>query len=208
MYEFHCKMTEFLPTEDKVLEIIKRWSNPPTKKIKTKSENYDRILKVLYGYHPDFEEWLKDPELKKQMEMNVGHFIQDLIGNMKDHINYEQGHETCLDGENNIKNPVKYEVKVDERTTNSSSLDECINKLKRATEGTSTKPLLIQFFREKMPKLCSKYSDILITGESYINNYISMDVGGVNGLITYLERTSYVHEIIEEILQRVVLSNQ
>jgi hypothetical protein len=208
MYEFHYKMTEFLPTEDKVLEIIKRWSNPPTKKIKTKSENYDRILKVLYGHHPDFEKWLKDPELKKQMEMNVGYFIQDLIGNMKDHINYEQGHETGLDGENNIKNPVKYEVKVDERTTNSSSLDECINKLKRATEGTSTKPLLIQFFREKMPTLRSKYSDIQITGESYINNYISMDVGGVNGLITYLERTSYVHEIIEEILQRVVLSHQ
>jgi hypothetical protein len=59
-----------------------------------------------------------------------------------------------------------------------------------------------------MPTLRSKYSDIQITGESYINNYISMDVGGVNGLITYLERTSYVHEIIEEILQRVVLSNQ
>ena len=200
-------MTEFLPSEDKVLEIIKRWSIPPTKKIKTKSENYNRILKVLYGHHLDFEEWLKDPEFKKQMQMNVGYFIQDLIGNMKDHKNYEQGHETGLDGENNLKNPSKYEIKVDENTTNSSSKDECINKLKRATEGTSTRPLLIQFFREKMPTPRSKYSDIQITGESYLNDHVSIDIGGVNGLITYVERTSYIHKLIEEILQRVILSN-
>jgi len=47
------------------------------------------------------------------------------------------------------KNPSKYEIKVDENTTNSSSKDECINKLKRATEGTSTRPLLIQFLERK-----------------------------------------------------------
>jgi len=200
-------MTEFLPTEAKVVEIIKRWSNPPTKKNKTKSENYNRILQVLYGHHSEFEEWLNDSELKKQMEMNVGYFIQDLIGNMKDHKNYEQGHETGLDGESNVKNPVKYEIKVDEKTTNSSSLDECINKLKRATEGTSTKPLLIQFFREKMPTLRCKYNDIQITGESYINDYVSVDIGGMNGFITHVERASYVHELIEELLQRVVVFN-
>lgn len=203
-------MTEFLPTEDKVLEIIKKWSISPTKRIKTKykSENYDRILKVLYGHHLDFEEWMKDPELRRQIEMNVGYFIQDLIGNMKDHTNYEQGHETGLDGENNIKNPIKYEVKVNERTTNSSSKDECINKLKRATEGTCVKPLLIQFFREKMPTPRSKYCGIEIAGESYINDYVSEDIGGMNGFITHVERASYVHELVEEILRRVVLSNQ
>lgn len=197
-------MAEFLPKEDEVLKIIKKWSEPPIKRNKTKTENYNRILKVLYGNHPEFEEWWGDLELKKQMEMNVGYFIQDIIGNLKDHKNYEEGHETGLDGENNIKIPIKYEIKVDEKTTNSSSKDECISKLKRATEGTGIKPLLIQFFRENAPTQRSKHHDIIITGESYINDYVSLDIGGVNGLITHLERATYIHKLVEEILQRVI----
>jgi len=58
-----------------------------------------------------------------------------------------------------------------------------------------------------MPTPRSKYSDIQITGESYLNDHVSIDIGGVNGLITYVERTSYIHKLIEEILQRVILSN-
>jgi len=194
-------MSEFLPTEDKVMELIKKWSSPPSKKNNTRPDTYNRILHILYGHYPEFKEWLNDSELKKQMEMNVGYFIQDLIGSLKYHTNYEQGHHTGLDGESNIKNPIKYEIKVDERTTNSSSKEECINKLKKATEGTTTIPLLIQFFREKMPTPRSAHSDIIITGESYLNNHVSKDIGGVNGLTMYIERTAIVHNFVQGILK-------
>jgi len=205
---FITKMSDFLPNEDKVMDIIKERSIRPTKKVKKCHECYDRVMKLLYRDYTDYEKWLTDPGLQKQMQMNIGDFIQDLIGILPGHSNFRKGHPTGLDGENTLnKTRILYEIKVYDHTTNSSSMDECINKLKRATEGTSTQPLLIQFFRTKNITPRGKYSKFLISGDDYLNNYVSPDIGGIDGLISYIERILYVREFIEEILQRVVLSN-
>lgn len=197
-------MIDYVPVGRVVSGIIRKWSNPPTKKIKKRHECYDRVMKLLYGHHSEYEQWLSDPELKKQMQMNVGYLIQDLIGNLKGHTNFREGHPTGLDGENTLNETrILYEIKVDDHTTNGGSLQECINKLERATEHSDTKPLLIQFFRTKNIAPNSKHSKFLISGEDYLNKYVSPNIGGIEGLISEFELKLTVHKLVSDAIDRI-----
>jgi hypothetical protein len=139
-------MTDYTPDGSTVMGLIQKWSKKPVVKVKERHECYDRVMKLLYGHHEDYEEWLTDPGMQKQMQMNIGYFIQDLIGNLKGHTNFREGHASGLDGENILNGAhILYEIKVDDRTTNSSSLQECINKLKRLQSTTALNPCSYSF---------------------------------------------------------------
>jgi hypothetical protein len=187
-------MTEYLPDGSTILRLIHKWAKPPTKKAKKRPECYTRLMRLLYGHYDEYEQWMKDPELLKQMQMNVGHFIQDLIGNMKGHSNFHEGHPTGLDGESTLHGThIVYEVKVDDFTTNSSSLQECVNKLQKVS---CTKALLIQFFRMRKVVPGTKHSQYIIDGDEYLNTYVSPEIGGVDGFLSELERNVFVHRLV------------
>lgn len=181
---------ELLPSSDVVKELVTRWGRPPEKKSKCRTDKYMRMMELLYGKHENYKQWLKDPGLKKQMEMNLGYFVQACIGNLKNHTNYREGHETGLDGEQVREDGTKilYEVKIDEKTTNDASLKKSIERLQEATtKDPGVKPLLIQFFRQGRISVRNKYRNILISGEDYLNQYVSPSIGGIDGLISHME---------------------
>jgi hypothetical protein len=197
-------MTDYTPDGSTIMEIIRRWSKKPLVKEKERHECYDRFMKLLYGHYDDYEEWLTDPRMQKQMQMNIGYFIQDLIGNLKGHTNFREGHASGLDGENALNNKlILYEIKIDNHTTNSSSLQECINKLEKNARLYNSKPLLIQFFRTKKVSACGKYSEFLIDGNDYLNRYVSKDIGGIEGLISTMETKIAVHKLVSDAIDRI-----
>ena len=180
----------FLLPGEVVKELVVQWGVPPEKKPKCKTDQYMRMMELLYGRHENYKQWLKDPGLKKQMEMKLGYFVQACIGNLKNHTNYREGHETSLDGEQVREDGTKilYEVKIDERTTNDASLRKSIEQLQEAAlKESGVKPLLIQFFRRARISKGNKYRGILISGEDYLNEYVSPTIGGVDGLISHME---------------------
>ena len=197
-------MFDYTPDGSTVLGLIQKWSKKPVVKVKERHECYDRVMKLLYGHHDEYEEWLTDPGMQKQMQMNIGYFIQDLVGNLKGHSNFREGHATGLDGESTLNGAhVLYEIKVDDRTTNSSSLQECINKLEKATDINGAKPLLIQFFRTTKVTPNGKYSRFLIDGEDYLNKCVSADIGGIEGLISTMEIKLAVHKLVSEVIESI-----
>ena len=184
-------MEHFIQSDDKTIQIINQWSKISPEENKGRDEHYMRVMKILFGEKA--EELLENAEQKAKMEMNVGYYIQDFIGNnLKGHVNYGQSHESGLDGENNLgSEKIIYEIKTGGTTMNSSSLYGCITKLKNATKDNQCKPLLIQFFRKSKITHRGKYADILITGEDYLNKYVSPEIGGVEGLVSYMEKIKY-----------------
>lgn len=181
----------FLPDRDTIENIICRFSNIPNQNEKDDFWNSlkGRAMTILYGRYLEYKQWYEDASLKKKMEMNLGHFIQSIFGNLEHHTDLKIGHPSGVDCENNTPGQPKklIEIKLDHNTTNSSSLTECINKLLKATEGTETQPLLVQVFRAKPITERHKYSNIIVTGDQYLNEHVSRDIGGMEGLISYLE---------------------
>lgn len=180
---------EYLPSREVLNTIITKWNSVPRSTHKSRSDHYHRMMKVLYGMYPEYTTWLEDPYMRKQMEMNLGNFIQDYIGHLKNHINYNVGHETGLDGCNTDDTGVfiQYEIKIDENTTNSSSLLKSIEKLQENAEKYGSKPLLIQFFRESKISERTRFKDYLISGEDYLNKYVSPEIGGMEGFVSKTE---------------------
>jgi|TARA_B110000503_G_scaffold41151_1_gene67705 hypothetical protein len=184
------KMNDYLPSEATILKLIHKHAKPPTLK-KVKNVGKSRLMDLLYGHYEEYSVWKKHPDLLKQMQMNVGYFIQDIIGNCAGHINYNQGHSTKIDGENTLNaKRVMYEIKVDENTTNDSSLRACINTLKKAEAEHDITPLFIQFFRTNNIIDSNKNKKILISGNDYLNEYVSPSIGGVEGLLSHIDRSA------------------
>jgi hypothetical protein len=189
------KMSEsFLPSSDVLEHLVLKWGTPPDTKTKCRTDQYMRMMKILYGRYENYEQWLKEPGMKKQMEMNLGNFVQEYIGNLKNHVNYKTGHETSLDGENVKEDGTKiiYEMKIDEKTTNDASLKKSIERLEGVAKTYKVQPLLIQFFRRSKISEKNKFKDILISGEDYLNKHVSPSIGGIDGLISHIERHFYL----------------
>lgn len=187
-------MSKFLPNRNVVANNIKKFSIIP---VKSNNTNFwktpkGRAMAVLYGRFDTYKTWYEDASMKKVMEMNLGNFMQSVFGSLEFHEDLGVGHPSGLDIQANVPEKTKklIELKLDFNTTNSSSLTECINKLKKATDGTDIQPLLVQIFREKPLTERHKYSNIIITGDQYLNEHVSPDIGGLDGLISYLETQS------------------
>ena len=180
---------DYLPPQEALTTLIKKCSKKPSDTCKPRSDHYNRAMKILYGAHPEYTKWLEDPYMKKQMEMNLGNFIQEYIGNLKNHSDYGTGHETGLDGCNQSDTGlfIQYELKIDENTTNSSSLKKSIEKLQDNAEKYGSVPLLIQFFRTRKVSSKCKFATYLINGDDYLNKYVSPKIGGIEGLIRHME---------------------
>jgi hypothetical protein len=179
----------YLPSREVLDTLIKKWGSEPSTTCKPRSDHYNRVMRILYGTYPEYNKWLENPYMKKQMEMNLGNFIQDYIGNLKNHYNYGTGHETGLDGcnTNDAGLFIQYEMKIDDHTTNSSSLKKSIEKLQENAKKYGSVPLLIQFFRVRKVSDACKFKEYLISGDEYLNKYVSSEIGGIEGLISHME---------------------
>lgn len=156
------------------IEIIKnKWAIDPSKEHTKKKENIlkKKTLEILYSKYDNYNDMINSPEMKKRMEMNLGYFMQDIFGSFVNHENYYESHETGLDGFNK-KHNIMYEVKLDANTTNSSSLDACIQKLKAAEKKHGCTGKIIQVFRTTNVTNRNKYSKYIISGDDYIKRYV------------------------------------
>lgn len=178
-----------IPDNEILDSLVEKWSKVPSDIPKTKNNYYLRMMDILYGHEPDYIKWMSDPYKMKQMQMNLGNFIQELIGSLENHTNYGTGHISGLDGCNKNDSTgvyIEYEMKIDENTTNSASLEKSIEKLIESSKRTGSKPLLIQFFRTAKISEKNKYKRYLITGDEYLKLY-APEIGGIRGLISAIE---------------------
>jgi hypothetical protein len=60
----------YLPSREVLDTLIKKWGSEPSTTCKPRSDHYNRVMRILYGTYPEYNKWLENPYMKKQMEIS------------------------------------------------------------------------------------------------------------------------------------------
>jgi len=174
-----------LPSNIDVMKLImKHGKEPPDYKISYDTMKY-RVMKVLFGHHNDFEMWLQNPQKNRYMQQKVGDFMQDIFGKIGDNINLGVGDHSGVDILTNGN--VYIELKIDSQTMNHDSRNGINIKLNRIRKSGHD-AYCVHMFRKQKKEPSGKFDELHMSGEKYINELLSRDIGGIDGLISHIEK--------------------
>lgn len=173
-----------------IKNLIEKYRHPPPEKNESKKNDLKmRVMKILFGNFDQYEEWLCCNYKRRWMEQKVGEFMQEIFGTLKGHEDLKIGHPSKVDIKTD--NDIFLELKVDAQTMNSDSKHSVNLKLEEL-QKKGYKAFCVQMFRKEKNEPKNNH----MSGNKYLNEYVSKDIGGMEGLINYIEKVDTSLDII------------